>query len=157
MSTRRERAEARAARRREWAGGRQAKADALAAQNAPYRGDIAFNTQPGRIPERDRANQRDARAWEHTKMAAHHEAKADGIEAQLERTIFDDDPDACERLAERIAGLEAKRAAAKAFNAERRKAGLDILPSYYLTNLGARIRRDRQRLARLEAAAGGAS
>lgn len=162
MTTRRERAEARAARRREWAAGREEKADALHHQNEPYRGDVAFNTQPGRIPERTRANRRAEAAWEHTKMAAHHAARADGIDRQLERTIFSDDPDAPERLRERIAGLEAQRDRAKAYNLERRKAGAETLPGYVLTNLGANIRRLRARLEAIEReraadAAGGAS
>lgn len=151
--TRRERAEARAARRREWAEGRAAKADAALDTSAtPYADDWAFLSQPGRIPQRDALNRRAEKAAEHGAMARHHAAKAAGIERQLDHTIFDDDPDACDRLRERIAETERERAEYKAFNAKQRKAGGDILPSYVLTNLGARIRRDRERLARLEAA-----
>lgn len=119
--TRRERMERRLARRLEWAQGRASKSAALRKSNEPYRGDHAFNTQPGHIPERARAIARDDKAFEHDNMAAHHLSKADGIEAQLERSIFSDDPDAPERLRERIAGLEAQRARMKAINAQVRK------------------------------------
>lgn len=114
--TRRERKEARLARRLEWAAGRTAKAEALDTANAPFRGDWAFNTQPGHIPERARVIARSERAWEHRTMAAHHESKADGIAHQLETSIFSDDPDAPERLRERIAGLEAERERMKQIN-----------------------------------------
>lgn len=119
--TRRERMERRLARRLEWAQGRASKAAALRKSNEAYRGDYAFNTQPGHIPERARVIARDDKAFEHHNMAAHHEAKAAGIEAQLERSIFSDDPDAPERLRERIAGLEAQRVRMKAINAQVRK------------------------------------
>lgn len=71
-------------------------------------------------------------------MAAHHRATADGIQHQLDRSIYSDDPDAPERLAERIAGLEAERDRAKRINAVLRKgpgwgerltaAGLTLTP-----------------------------
>lgn len=44
--TRRERLEAKAERRREWAEGCRAKAAAAFAVGDPYRGDIAFNKLP---------------------------------------------------------------------------------------------------------------
>src|SRR5436305_853670 len=47
---------------------------------------------------------------------------ADEIEAQAAAAIYDDDPDAIERLTEKIARMEAKRAAVKAKRAEIRKA-----------------------------------
>lgn len=56
-------------------------------------------------------------------MAAHHEERAAGIERQLERSIFSDDPDAAERLRARIAELEAKRERMKAINRAIRAAG----------------------------------
>ena len=105
-------------RRLDWAKGREDKAAALNRYTDRYRGDIAFNTQPGHIPERARVIRMSEKAHEHAQMAAHHESKADGIAHQLERSIFTDDPDAPERVRERIAELEAERDRMKAVNAE---------------------------------------
>lgn len=116
--TRRERKEARMQRRLEWAAGREAKAASVDAYTDRYRGDIAFNTQPGHIPERARVIRMQDRAFQDRNMAANHRSKADGIASQLERSIFTDDPDAPERLRERIAGLEAERLRMKQVNAE---------------------------------------
>lgn len=62
-----------------WAASRRHKAEALDAQNAPYRGDVAFDTQPGHIPERARAIARTERAWGHTAKALDFEARADRL------------------------------------------------------------------------------
>lgn len=121
--TRRERLERKLEKRREWAEGRDRKAADLQRQNDPYRGDIAFNTQPGHIPERARAIKRSERAAEHYGMARHHEEKAAGLERQLKRSIFSDDEDAPERLEARIADLERQRDRMKEVNAAWRKAG----------------------------------
>jgi hypothetical protein len=115
--TRRERLESKVEKRREWAQGRNAKASALLSRNEPYRGDYAFNTQPGHIPERARVIAREDRAIEHLQMAQHHEQRAAGLEHQLDRAVFDDDPDAVDRLEARIAGLEETLARMKAVNA----------------------------------------
>lgn len=120
--TRRERLERKAERREEWAQGRAQKATGLLKQNEPYRGDVAFNTQPGHIPERARAIRRSEKAAEHTEMARHHESKARGLADQLERTIFDDDPDAIEQLTARVEERERTHAHMKAVNAAIRKA-----------------------------------
>ena len=115
--TRRERLERKAEKRREWAEGRNGKADALRAQDPPgLRNDWAFITQPGHIPERARMNRRDDKAHEHRAMAAHHIGKAAGIEQQLERSVFSDDDDAIEKLEQRIAEREAERAKHNAIN-----------------------------------------
>lgn len=116
--TRRERKEARMQRRLDWAVGRDKKAASIDAYTDRYRGDIAFNTQPGHIPERARVIRMQDRAFQDRTMAEHHRSKADGIAHQLERSIFTDDQDASERLRERIAGLEAERNRMKAVNAE---------------------------------------
>lgn len=76
--------------------------------------------------------------------------KADEIERQAGHAIYSDDPDAIERLVERIAELEAKREAIKAHNREARKNGGEVLPRYVLANLGGNIKRQRDRLARLK-------
>jgi DNA repair exonuclease SbcCD ATPase subunit len=87
-------------------------------------------------------------------------SSADEIERQAEHAIYRDDPDALERLRERIAELEAKREQMKARNAAYRKAHAAELreltpygrnqavphPSYELQNLGGNISRLRKRL-----------
>jgi hypothetical protein len=169
--TRRERLEAKADRRRDWAAGRLQKAAGLDRQNAPYRGDIAFNTQPGHIPERARVIRRTDQAFAHRDMAAHHEAKADGLERQLDRSIYSDDADAIPALEARIAELERERARMVAVNKAYRKGdrvaldclGLDLErlratlsepgtwykvphPAYELSNLGGRIGAAKKRI-----------
>jgi len=119
--TRRERLENKVAKRLEWAAGRRSKAAGLDARNKPFEGDIAFNTQPGHIPERARVIARTEKAFGHREMATHHEAKADGLAHAIERSIFSDDPDAVEAITAKIAGLEAERDRRKAINKEIRK------------------------------------
>lgn len=99
--TRRERLERRLEKRQEWAEGRESKAAAVARESEKYRGDVAFNTQPGHIPERARLIRRQERAFEDMKVAGHHRAKAAGLEHQLERAIFIDDENAAEKCEER--------------------------------------------------------
>jgi hypothetical protein len=176
--TYRERRLAKAERLREWAEKRQENASAVLKQGEKYRGDHAFNTQPGHIPERARLIAAEDRAFESIRKAESMESRADGIEATTERAIYDDDPDVLDRLRERIAELEANRETMKAANAayrkgdeafaaclgitveqaamkrERIEAGLpwcrQPFPSYQLQNLGGNLTRQRQRLARLE-------
>jgi hypothetical protein len=76
---RQEAADRRADRYDRWAEKRRAKAAALEKRNDPYRGDIAFNTQPGHIPERARAIKRTEKAWEHTQKAQEMERKASSL------------------------------------------------------------------------------
>ncbi len=170
--TRRERLQRKLEKRREWAEGRDAKAGACFKVAEPFRGDCAFNTQPGHIPERARVIAAQERGFEHSKMADHHRAKAGGLADQLDRTIFDDDPDAVERLEERIRENEAKRDRMKQVNTLYRKGdaaglaalGLDLerlrarvasvglsfvkapFEGYQLSNLGATIRKDKERI-----------
>lgn len=54
--TYRERREARAERLRGWAEKREKAAEATFKSHEIFRGDHAFNTQPGHIPERARVN-----------------------------------------------------------------------------------------------------
>jgi hypothetical protein len=104
--------------------------------------------------------------------------KAAEIDRQAENAIYSDDADAVERLTEKIAALEAKRARIKTVNALIRKVGLvdageqltaeeraELLtlirlcpyhhcetrgfPPYHLTNLGGNINRLKARLASL--------
>lgn len=182
--TYRERRQARADRLRGWAQTREERASAtLAANDAlPYAHDIAFLTQPGRIVARERLNASDQRAHESLAKAAEMNRRADSIDAATDRAIYSDDPDATERLAEKIAGLEAERARIVAYNTACRKAGkvtaealallddsqrasvrqlADIgflrangsMPSYATSNLSGNIGRLRDRLARLSAVA----
>jgi len=114
--TRRERLEHKLEKREEWAAGRRTKAAERFAQADPYRGDIAFNTQPGHIPERARVIRATDKGIEHAQMAAHHESKAAGLADQLDRSIYSDDVGALARLEDRIAGWEAQRARIVALN-----------------------------------------
>ena len=163
--TYRERREAKAERLRGWAEKRTTQATAALATGDKYRGDHAFNTQPGHIPERARLIARQDRAFESLKKAQGMNSRAAEIERQAEHAIYSDDPDAIERLTEKIAGLEADRERRKARNAAFRtahRAELKALPSAYerdqamphrayeLQNLGGNITRCRQRLIGLE-------
>lgn len=112
------------------------------------------------------------RGCEEQALAAHHRSRADGLAAQLDASVYSDDDDAIEALETRIAESEAKRERWKQINREMRKGDgwparitppltehekrvvLDYarysaskgIPSFALTNLGASIRRDRQRI-----------
>jgi hypothetical protein len=169
--TRRERLQAKVQRREQWAANRRSAAASLDARNEPYRGDWAFNTQPGHIPERARAIARTDQAIEHRQVAEHHEAKAAGLSDQLDHSIYSDDPDAVAELRRRIEDNEAKRVRMVLVNRlfRRRDArglaelGLDLArleaqlagelswnriphPGWELANLGKRIQSDRERI-----------
>lgn len=175
--TRRERLERKVEQRQEWAAGRRGKAAERFAQADPYRGDVAFNTQPGHIPERARVIRATEKGFEHAEMAAHHESKAAGLAAQLDRSVFSDDVDAIVQLEARIAEHEAQRERMKTVNRLWKKGdaaglaalGVDLdalrrrlveagpyfgsrphLP-YELSNLGGRIAADRERIAAIQA------
>lgn len=164
MSTYRERREARAARLQEWAEKRQANAAAVFKSNESFTSDYAFNTQPGHIPLRARIIRQEDRAYESVRKAESMSARAEGILAAADHAIYSDDPDAVERLRERVAELEAKRDRMKTANAAYRKehrAELKAMsayergqsvpfPSYALTNLSGNIARNRKRLEALE-------
>lgn len=175
--TYRERREARAERLRGWAEKREQAAGAVLAAHEIYRGDTAFNTQPGRIPLRSRVIAQDERAFESLQKARRMVGRADGIESQLAGAIYSDDPDAIEQLRARLASLEAERDRVKAYNATCRKGARDIsildekqqreilglvrigsvflgkggaFPGYHLTNLSGNIARNRARLEQLK-------
>ena len=174
--TYRERRQRRAERLREWAAKRQAGAAAVFAAHEVYRGDHAFNSQPGHSPERARVIAREDRAFESLRKAESMSHRADGIEAQLRGAIYSDDPDAIEQLEKRIAGLEAERERIKAYNASCRRGQTDeslldeaqraslasvreyapfqlgkngAFPAYALSNLSGNIKRNRDRLVDL--------
>jgi Domain of unknown function (DUF3560) len=172
--TYRERRERRAERRRTWADGREAKADAAyqashdATAGIPLGQPILVGHHSEGKHRRaiERSQRRATQAIEHSDTARRHRQAADTIDAQLDASIYDDDPDAIDRLRERIEQREAKRDRMKKANAGYRKqhrAELKAMtlyernravphPSYELTNLGGCINRDRKRLERLEAA-----
>ncbi|MFH1604884.1 MAG: DUF3560 domain-containing protein [Pseudomonadota bacterium] len=146
----------------------------------PYKHDWAFITQPGHIPARERVIRAEEKAWEHEKMAQHHESKAAGTERMLANTIFSDDANAIEALREKIAKeramVERMKAAnkivrkhkeptpdavaalvAQGFTAEQAAklfepdfAGRLGFPGYALTNTGANIRRMEGRIVEIE-------
>lgn len=128
--TTRERRAARAERRRKWAvsAARTAEqkfrqADAIASIIPLGQPILVGHHSEGRA-RRDQARIMSAgfAGLEAGRRAKRHEAKADEIERQLDRSVFDDDPDAVERLRKRIAENEAKVADALAINRAFRKA-----------------------------------
>ena len=173
--TYRERRLNRAERLRDWAEKREAKS-ASAFQSARRIADGIPFGQPilvGHHSERHhradiaRIDSGMRRGIEHQDMAQSMNSRAYEIDRQADHAIYRDDPDAIERLTEKIAGLEAKREQIKAKNAAFRKAHkaeLAAMPSAYerdqamphqayeLQNLGGNISRERERLADLQAA-----
>lgn len=115
--TYRDRRLARADRLREWSDKRVQRANATLAADEPYTHDIAFLTQPGRIPERSRMNARADRAYVSLAKAESMTSRADNIDRAATHAIYTDDADAIERLRERIADLEAQRYRITAYNA----------------------------------------
>jgi len=118
-----------------------------------------------------------ARGVDALRMATHHANRAAGLQSQLESSVFSDDPDAIEALQQRTGEREAERDRIKAYNASCRRGERDLslldpaqqrdilgiarvaafqlgrngeFPSYVLSNLGATIRRDRERIAEVE-------
>lgn len=130
-TTKRERLEARLEKRRLWMESRQHKAEVQS-----HRADAAIDGIPpgqpilvGHHSERrhraalERHDSAMRARFENLDMAKHHGAKADGIERQLETSIFSDDPDAIEAIEARIKNMEAQREQIKRTNAAWRKAG----------------------------------
>lgn len=170
--TTRERREARAARLRTWAEGRERRAEQefdkahAATAGIPFGqpiivGHYSERRHRGAIARGDAAM---GRAVESSRMASSMVSRADNIERATEHAIFSDDPDARERLTERIAALEAQRDRIKAENAAFRKAHREQLKgltagerdlasphrAFVATNLTGNISRLRKRLADLD-------
>ena len=128
--TTRERMEARAERRREWAAGRERKsaqafeAARRIADNIPLGQPILVGHHSERGARRDQRRIQSGmdRGIESQKMAAHHTSKAGGIEDALARSIFSDDPDAIEALEAKAARLDAEADAMVTVNKAFRKA-----------------------------------
>ncbi len=186
--TRRERLERKVEKRREWADKRRAKASERFSTASRLVADIPMG-QPILIGHHSEKHHRATLArsdsamragCESADMAQHHDSKADGLESQLDSSIFSDDTDAVEQLEKRIAEREAKRDRMKAINLAHRRflknpASLDSAdftdaekhlirtykpayswepnphPPYSFQNLGGNIRRDQQRLKQIKA------
>ena len=76
---RQEAADRKADRYEDWAAKRREKASAQLNSHPEIRHDIAFITQPGRIPFRDRMNRADGRAFESLQVAEKMESKAESL------------------------------------------------------------------------------
>ena len=112
--TRRERLERKLERRQEWA--EKAKARSSAAfdtarkitENIPFGQPILVGHHSEAMHRRTierSAAQMDKGLAEYD-LAKHHTEKAEGLSDYLDRTIFDDDPDAIEKIEARLAALE---------------------------------------------------
>jgi hypothetical protein len=171
--TTREKRERKAERLRSWAEAREAKQLTL---NEAARADEAATGIPfgqpilvGHHSERrhrnaiERIDRNMRAAVEHARKAEGMAARADEIERQADRAIYDDDPDAIERLQAKLARLEAEREQRKQANAAYRREHREALkamsayergqavpfPSYSLSNLSGVITTTRQRIERL--------
>ena len=194
--TRRERMERRRDRRLDWAVSRDRKAESALggakriADGIPLGQPILVGHHSEKHARKDaeRIHNGMTKGFESMDMAAHHRARADGIDHQLATSIFTDDPDAPERLREKIAALEARRTRMKAINKEIGKGlgwegrlaaagvtltekektdllnvakfqpyyckhGAPVFPPYTFQNLGANIRRLKERLKTVDALA----
>jgi hypothetical protein len=182
--TYRERRERRAARLRGWADGREAKAETARAgvqriaDGIPMGQPILVGHHSEGRHRRDVARiENGMRATvDHTRKAGEMRQRAATIEAQADRAIYSDDPDAVERLEARIAELDAERDRVKAYNASCRTGSPDLgvldekqraeiaslhrigsvfvgkgggFPAYHLSNLSGNIGRQRKRLEQL--------
>lgn len=185
--TRRERKEQRLENRLTWAASRDAKAAAKfegvrrIADNIPLGQPILVGHHSEKHARKDQERMHNGMAAgvASQKMAEHHRSVADGIERQLDRSIFSDDTDAVEALEARIGEREAKRARMVLVNKLYRKgdaAGLAAIGSdlealraacakaggyfgkqphmpYEMTNLGGLITADKKRLQAIKAQA----
>lgn len=171
MTTYRERRLARAERLRDWSEANAAHSDAKFAganrisSGIPFGQPILVGHHSERRHRRDLARIDDGmRAGFDLGDKARRQASAAAeIESQAAGAIYDDDPDAIERLTDKLAKLEARREQMKAANAAYRKAHraelaamsvydrAQAIPfaSYALQNIGGNIGRCRDRLARL--------
>jgi hypothetical protein len=124
--TRRERLERKLEKRADWAQSRKAKAE-QAFDRADLREErsgiplgqpilVGHHSEGRHRRALERADNAMRKAIEHNDMAKHHESKAEGLAAQLDGSIYDDDPDAIEQLEARIAAREAKRKLNNAIN-----------------------------------------
>jgi len=183
--TRRERLERKIERRQEWANKAEARSNAAfntahrIADAIPFGQPILVGHHSERHARRDaeRIDNNMRKGCENADLAKYHESKADGLQAQLDRSIYSDDHDAIAALEQRIAEREAERERMKLVNKlykkadiaglkaigidyEQLKAKLAAAGSYWgsaphlpyeLQNLGARITADKKRLEVIKA------
>lgn len=184
MSTRRERLTRKLEKRGEWADKARTRSDAAFGSAGQMAEAIPFG-QPVLIGHHSEKRDRAYRGRMHAKMdrgvaehrkAEHHASKARGLSIALEASIFDDDPDALEKLREKMAALEAVCENMKRVNAAWKKGGREAVAqltsealaaeiernmgtcrkgrpfeAYQLSNRRAEIRRCKQRIANIEA------
>lgn len=180
--TRRERLERKLEKRQDWAEGARTKSDE-AFSRAHERAQAIPLGQPILVghhsEKRDRRYREKIRAGmdrgvELHKKAEDHTAKARGLAIALERSIFDDDPDALEKLREKIEGLEKMCEQSQAINKAWRKGGQEQVAAEFgevlaasaaklmaqcrwlkspmtTTNDRAEIRRCKERIKKIEA------
>lgn len=179
--TRRERLERKLEKRDEWAGKARDRSEqrfgtaSRIADAIPFGQPILVGHHSERHARRDQAriHSNMDKGVEEARLASHHASKADGIERMLDRSIFDDDPDAIEALEARIASQEEANTRAKTINKLWKKGGPDAvraaglmseplivetlrtmaLCSWIRTPLStdtACIRKDRERIARIK-------
>ena len=152
--TRRERKEARLARRLDWAQGRDAKAAAgfkkaeTLASGIPLGQPILLGHHSEKRHRADlaRIDGGMRQGVESQDMAAKHRSVAAGIERQLDVSIFSDDADAVAALEARIAEREAQRERMKAENKAFRRG-----PGAYAGFLGITSEEEAQRRAEIMA------
>jgi hypothetical protein len=129
--SRRARLEARGEKREDWAAGRGAKAAASfdRADLREEKSGIPFG-QPVLVGHHSEGRHRRAleradnairSGVEHSKMASHHAGAAEGIRAQLDRSIFSDDDNACDKLEEKAKACDARAEQANTINKAWRK------------------------------------
>lgn len=183
MTTYRERRLARAERLRDWAEKRKTKAEAnfktanRIADGIPFGQPIlvGHHSERHHRSDLDKIHNNMRNGIDNENKANDMASRADNIEAAADSAIYNDDPDAIDRLKERITSLEAERDRIKAINDYVRKnkpieppltddekrrlinhaqfgftGGKPGFSSYVLTNLGADIRRNKERLKMLE-------
>lgn len=182
MSTRRERLERKLEKRGEWADKAHGRS-AAAFETAGKRAEAIPFGQPVLVGHHSERRDRNYRARIHAgmdrgvaehRLAEHHESKARGLAIALERSIYDDDPDALERLVEKVRELEAncermtrankawrqggREAVAAEFGETLAKAAAEVMGQGYswikspfqLTSDRAEIRRCKGRMADIE-------
>ena len=133
--TKRERLEAKLAKRLEWAGKAEDRSSIAfdrvhkLADSIPLGQPILVGHHSERHARRDadRISSGMAKGCDEARLADHHRGKADGLERQLDTCVFSDDPDAIEAIEARVAENEAKRERMKRVNQLYRKGDAEGL------------------------------